>query len=322
LYYDSLLPNPYYVKVHTGWAATTSAIEYAGEFVANGGYWVLGLALVAVPLLARDPGVRRSLVVVMAVVSAQLAFLLLTGRDDMPGHRFVLTIVPILCALASVALGRLARVVTAPRAADLLAIGIALAIAVGEQATQSRALRNGPRRFWLEHSRPWKSYLGASDLRGTWLEGHQATGEYLKQHARPGDLLLVMEAGVIPFYAELETIDLLGLTDREIPRIKAEERIPRPPGTTGRALFYTPALPERLTDRLLRLSPRWVVLDGSMGPPQGRFVPRLVTGKWLIEHPEWDRYQRVFAAPVYDGAALGLGPDRINVIFERTPTGP
>jgi hypothetical protein len=58
------------------------------------------------------------------------------------------------------------------------------------------------------------------------------------------------------------------------------------------------------------------VLDGRTAA-EGQFIPRLDIGHWLMRHPEWSEYREVFRARVYDGRAAGLGPDRVDAVFER-----
>ncbi len=71
---------------------------------------------------------------------------------------------------------------------------------------------------------------------------HISLGKWLKSNALPGETVAVQDAGALPYYSELPTIDILGLNDREIARL---------PGN-----YY-----QRSVDRyLFRVRPTYIVL--------------------------------------------------------------
>ena len=49
---------------------------------------------------------------------------------------------------------------------------------------------------------------------------------------------------------------------------------------------------------------------------RGYFIPRLQIGRNLTESLQFGAYRNVFEAKVYDGERLGLGADRVDVVFE------
>ncbi|MEE8312205.1 MAG: hypothetical protein V3R77_08105, partial [Candidatus Binatia bacterium] len=65
-------------------------------------------------------------------------------------------------------------------------------------------------------------------------------------------------------------------------------------------------------------APRWVVLDGHVDERTGALTPRLGIGTWLMRNPAWSQYRRVYSAVVYEGSELGLGADRVDLVYERT----
>ncbi|HNY92175.1 MAG TPA: hypothetical protein PKM23_11690, partial [bacterium] len=46
---------------------------------------------------------------------------------------------------------------------------------------------------------------------------HRAVGLWLREHARPGEKLVVNEIGAIGWYSNLPVIDMIGLTNKQIP---------------------------------------------------------------------------------------------------------
>ncbi len=237
----------------------------------------------------------------------------------MPGFRFMMPVYPLMCVLAA------GGIITATRALGQRSgvLGTA-ALAVGVAGvllwSQMAAMQSHSHRFWLGHERPWYGYLGQRDLGGTWLEGHQAVARYIAQHAGKDDRLALSEAGVMPFYAGLETIDLLGLNHRKIAIMwRQAMREQRWAAEQGEGIAPVRNWAYDVADYVLGQQPRWIVLDGSYPRSGGPLLPRLAIGSWLMRHRSWSQYQPVFEAAVYYGDPTGLGVDRINVVFERRP---
>jgi arabinofuranosyltransferase len=304
-YYGAVLPNTFHAKVGAEGFGKRGGIAYLGRFVLGGGGWVALPAVLGFAVgMAR--GAAGRLAVPVAVVVAQAVYVVLVGEDFMPAARFVMPVYPLLCAGAALLLALAPRRLPGRAAASARVLALVLACA-GVALSQSVDLVRHPLRFWLVHEGRWPSYLARTDLRGTWLAGHQAVGEFLHAHAEPGDRLVVSEAGVIPFYASLPTVDLFGLTDREVASLWSRAR--------GGAVAD---LAKGIGQEVFRDQPRWIVLDGQreLG---GRLTIRLQIARWLTAHPDWKLYRPVFRAPVYTAEATGLGHDRIDVVFERIP---
>ncbi len=319
LYFGMLVPNTYTVKALFGPSATSRGTTYLLDFFLYGGFWVVVPAALGLVIgFGRWMG-RSETVLPLALVIAHGAFVVLVGGDFMPGYRFVMPVYPLLCALtASAGASLTERLPIAPRMA--VAGGAVLVLAAGSLLTQSWGLDQHGRRSWLLHDRPWWTYLPQTDVKGTWLEGHQEVAEYVRSRAEPNDLLAVTEAGVMPFFARLPVLDMLGLNDRTV----AELWRGRPGENVSAAASMAvirKAWQKRLrtvADHILSKEPRWIVLDGHFDPVTGKFVPRLPIGPALMESKDWRCYRQVFQAEVY-GAAWsdsGMRP-RINVVFDR-----
>ena len=140
-------------------------------------------------------------------------------------------------------------------------------------------------------------------LEGTWLAGHRSIADRVRAEASPGDALAVTEAGVVPFYAGLRTIDMLGLNDREVAR------------TWRRG---EGAGEVRVARRVLAQQPRWIVLDGHFDA-DGAFVPRHRIGRALLAEPGWSRYAALHTAIVHSADWSADGVPRVDVLFRRAP---
>lgn len=242
------------------------------EYTARAGLVVLGV-LGALPafLAAREPGPRRALV---AVLVAHVAAVILAGGDWMPGFRLF---VPWLPALAFT--------MAAPIASPDRRRWIGVALFVGAAAVP--ALAGG---LALVNARD----AGATRARdgralASWLEGRY-------------ERVAMVDVGYVPYTAELDVVDLGGITDPTIGRL--------PGGHVDKAID-----PGALLDR----EPDAIVL-GSRAPPRVDDQGRL-RGFWghPVEHRVaqmgWVRAQlRVVRVQRY-------GPERHYVVLARRPSG-
>jgi hypothetical protein len=311
-YFGGLVPNTFGAKVFFGPETTRYGLAYITEFARDGGFWVGVPALVGIGMTcAADSRVRSLGTVAIAVVVAQLVFVILVGGDAMLAYRFLVPIYPVLVAFAAVAMVQLLA-----RLGAMTTVAVALVVALACGVTQAKALERSSRRYWLAHERPGVAHLFDTDLTGTWLQSHMDCALYIRERSTPGDVLVVTEAGVVPFVTGLETVDLLGLNDRDIAvmwrKAAAEERESELTGLPPlRQWAYDVASTAFARD------PRWIVLDGHFEEGSGEFVPRLGIGNWVISHARFADYREVFRTPVYDGERTRLGRDRVNVVFER-----
>jgi arabinofuranosyltransferase len=312
-YFDAFVPNTFGAKVFFGAETALYGLAYIAEFARDGGFWIGVPALAGIGIICTADSRTRTLgMVAIAVVVAQLAFVVLVGGDAMLAYRFLMPIYPLLVAFAAVAIVRLLA-----RFGAMTAVAAALVVALACGVTQAKALERSSRRYWLAHERPGAAHLFDTDLTGTWLQSHMDSALFIRERSKPGDVLVVTEAGVLPFVTRLETVDLLGLNDRAIAvmwrKAAAEERESELAGLPPlRQWAYD------IASSAYAREPHWIVLDGHFEPGSGEFVPRLGIGNWVISHAKFADYREVFRAPVYDGEQTRLGRDRVNVVFERS----
>jgi arabinofuranosyltransferase len=313
-YFGDVVPNTFGAKVFLGVETLGFGLDYLAGFLRDGGAWVaVSAAFGLVVGLRGSPDTRAAIACMAAVIGAQVVFVLVVGGDAMLAYRFAIPVYPLLVVLAAVTISAWCQ-----RFGIFASLVVALAVAVASIWQQQGGLERNNRRYWLVHDRPSWTYLFSGDLDGTWLGAHAASARYIREHAEPDDVVVVTEAGLIPFETGLQTVDLLGLNDRWIARLwqgaaqdeKESERAGVPP---LRQWSYD------IAQRAYAQSPRWIVLDGHFDA-RGMFVPRLGIGTWVMANSAFSNYREVFRARVYDGQATGLGRDRVDVVFERSLT--
>lgn len=209
-----LLLNPV-VAALTAWAAARARADRGAGARAVAGDADAAAAGPAAGTAGRAAAAGPSLLswTAACVVVGYLAYVASVGGDFKKTFRFVIPVLPLWAVWLDDAVSRrgwprLAR--PRPRrreAAAWLALGaIALNGLVGLPTTVR----------WAR-------------VRGWDLQRRAAAGRWLAAHARPGDVLAIRAAGIIPYYSGLPTLDILGLTDvhiahRKVPGMGSFER--------------------------------------------------------------------------------------------------
>lgn len=209
-YYGALAPNTFYAKTGGGLGRLVFGVGYAKRFAVS--HLPLVAACVgAVWLVATG---RRSRAGAPDVVADSLVlgglwsvYVVWVGGDGFPGYRFWLPILPFAGVVAAWALEQLAeRRVWRPWAVPATGIALSVIVAAAAAPAAIREHQTG-REFTAKMS---------------------AVGRWLGEHVPPGTTLAVNYVGAVPYYSELPTIDMLGLTDPEIARtpIRGRFRFP------------------------------------------------------------------------------------------------
>lgn len=220
-YYGDLVPNTFHAKVALTAAVLGRGAGYLLEFA--GAYLpVLLLAGTGIYALRRTEAGR----LLGAWILTHLMYVTWVGGDYKPTFRFFAPVIPGVCLVAGVGLTTLFRgargeggeraggtaTASGPavlRAWILAARGTARA-ALGRLAILSAGI------LWL-----WKGSepaRGFTEVRRSLLPTHEAAGRWLASHFPPQTLLATNNAGALPYYSGLPTIDMLGLCDRTIAR--------------------------------------------------------------------------------------------------------
>jgi hypothetical protein len=187
-YYHELVANTALNKLHPGVSSIVEGLKYLLKFNQGSGYLILPLALIGL-LSPRLPQKFRFLLGMF--VLAQFIFLLVSGGDFMYGFRFIIPILPVLCILATLGLQTL--ILKRQIETQILMIGLLI-------------IWNAMSEF---QNLPSKT-IHINNLTHR-ASPHFLIGDYLKTHANPNDLVLLSEAGIIPYYSKLATRDYLGL---------------------------------------------------------------------------------------------------------------
>jgi len=191
-YYGDWVPNTFYIKAIL---TKEAGVLYTWNFLQFHGGLVF-LALCALPLALR----RRSeeWTAVAMVVLLWTVYVARMG-DWMPLFRFFIPILPLCFVLLQTGVVELAQAlsnVAVSRTGLRLLVGLLLLAASGALICQVHANR---------------------DLRGmSPNQLYARVGRELRQYAQPGDTLAAIDAGAVPYFSELPTTDIIGLTDAHI----------------------------------------------------------------------------------------------------------
>ncbi|MGB0640354.1 MAG: hypothetical protein ACPGTU_13515, partial [Myxococcota bacterium] len=185
-YYGDPLPNTFYAKTG-GWAVPRGLAYVWSHIVSHPVLW--GLVLVGLVRAGREV---RALGVIVAAV---LAYVVWVGGDFKPTGRFIIPVLPVLCVMAGAGFDSL----TKGRSLSpwMLVIGVILATVRWEQWTQANE---------------WAKERHAN------LESRRLVGDWIAMNSPKETVMAIHSAGAIPFYAGLKTIDMWGLTNREVAR--------------------------------------------------------------------------------------------------------
>ncbi len=198
-YYGYIFPNTYYVKSGSNIDFYRRGFYYAKTNLVH--QWFLPfLGGACVLLVERGGKVRRDATYILVVIAAWLAGVVLEGGDAYAHARFLAPLAPLLflagvCGAALL----LRRLLSADR--RFVAVGATLALLVGFALARS-SIDPG---------------LGA-DRRAD--IGRKATGLWLRQNVPADYKVAVFAAGAVPYYSQLPSLDLLGLTDETIAHTK------------------------------------------------------------------------------------------------------
>ncbi len=211
-YYGALWPNTFYAKATGDFAARLgrggtdlSRFFFENPWSPPVGLWVLSvLAVVASwralgALRARHPQVVCWFGALWLMVLFRVSFDLWSGSDTMGRHRFV---APILVPLAVLA-DQGARVLWRGHARFVVAGALLIAVAFNLAGHEI-------------HARTTRPYVEGLE------RGHMALGSWLRESQPEDALLAIADAGAVPFFSRLETVDLWGLNDATIARLPGE----------------------------------------------------------------------------------------------------
>ncbi len=192
-YYGDLLPNTYYLKM-TGFPLPLRLSRglYVSRLFLSG----LGWPLVLLGLLALLRRFERGLLLLLGMVVAQVAYSMYVGGDAWESwggcNRFVGVVMPLFFVLLAASLGMFWR------RAPLLALLIVL-VAGYRFNTTTVSLHDWVLVENIPHMAPHSKLVRMSLL--------------LRDTTGPDARVAVVTAGIVPYFAERDTLDLLGKND-------------------------------------------------------------------------------------------------------------
>ena len=264
-YYHDLLPNTFYVKVDfSSWTLAGHGLSYLAEGALPHLPLLVG-AMLALVLLARQGRVSPFVVVATAFALTSIATTIYTGGDHFRELRFFLPLVPFL-----IAIGQLGWSAVSAKRRGWVRVAVpgffALVTAIG--SSEHRALG------------ATSSLVFGHALTSRWKEA----GLWLRDAARPDEVLATPVAGVIPFVSKLSTIDMLGLNDRTIARRRVKLGLANRDHEKFDAVY------------VLGRDPDWIFLGHFAAeslPDAARRCAPLPVYRDLFQHLPPDRYELV-----------------------------
>ncbi|GIV97972.1 MAG: hypothetical protein KatS3mg057_2629 [Herpetosiphonaceae bacterium] len=236
-YYGDPLPNTFYAKTGGGIRQALRGLAYAQKFaLAVGGPLLLVVFIRFLSDWRAAWRTWRGYLLLLVIIYS--AYVISVGGDHFPGERFFVPLVPWIALLIADGLAWLytwAMSSAALRKAAPALLGAILlatsAHALGRSASFDHIIRGDDEsvRIWSE------------------------IGIWLRDHAAHNESVAALGAGAIAYYSDRTTIDLLGLNDKHIARVKVENM---GGGTAGhekrdpeyvlhiRRPTYIPALPD------------------------------------------------------------------------------
>jgi len=236
-YYGALLPNTYYAKADIPIEVLLEkGLQYTSSFATV--YWpMLICALVALILIARSPGsYRTELGFALAIIFLWGGYVTYIGGDHFPMYRFYAPIIPFFALLFTAMLNSLFSRLTRrhwPLAGTLSLAAFVLPTMVNYHSYT----------FQFEGVRMQANI----EFTANWAE----VGRWLRKNADNDYTIASTVVGAIPYYSKLRTIDMLGLTDREV----ATKGKVLPEAETGHQKYNT--------DYVLSRRPDYIIYNSS-----------------------------------------------------------
>jgi len=187
-YYGDWLPNTYYLKVYGIPLPLSRALSYLATFLRNYG---VSLALAGLGLVLLW---QRQVTLLMAGLGMGMGYIMLVGDDIFPYSRFLAYEVPVLLVLAITTVLRITSQ-PQPRLLLLSALSIGLLVNVGAFRLGDLTSTNGE---------PERGILA---------------GVLINQYTDPETTIAVSAAGVVPYFSDRTTYDMLGKSDPVIARL-------------------------------------------------------------------------------------------------------
>lgn len=217
-YYGYPLPNTFYVKTGGGVYQILRGFDYLLGFVTDYGGFLFVLPL----FLFLRPKIDFRVRYLGFVIIVYSLYIVWVGGDFMNRYRFFAPILPFIYLLVQGAMISIADVLELLTRQNLIAQGRRLTVVAMAFIFLTFLFVVAPPLY----DAMWTKLKVSQTLAATGLgETSSATkmeaagksiGKWLRTYARPDDTIAVSQAGIVPYYSSLYTIDMLGLNDLHI----------------------------------------------------------------------------------------------------------
>jgi hypothetical protein len=205
-YFGLPFPNTFYAKAQGGLHSIIDGTQYTLDFLRDGGgplFFGVGL----LPLLLVKP--RPAMWMALAVLLADVAFVVIAGGDWMWNYRFYSHVLPVLAALVAAGFALLlAQAATQSWRAVGLYAAVAVVLLLTFLSMGNTELRMA--RIVLPAVRS-HDYLS---------QNYEELGLWFKENTLPGTSIAISDVGALAYFSERHVVDMFGLNDKHIASMK------------------------------------------------------------------------------------------------------
>jgi len=140
-------------------------------------------------------------------IAGRVGFHLYSGGSFIGFLRFLIPVVPLLAMVAAISGVGLWREGQAGRRVALIPAALMVMVLAGTAMDLPRVTR-------------W--YRNSQNAMQTLTQGHIALGKHLAESEPPGASIAIQDAGAVPYYSGLVTIDIVGLNDAHIAHLEGD----------------------------------------------------------------------------------------------------
>ena len=206
-YFGSFFPNAYYAKVQGGVSGIIDGAQYTLDFLRDaGGPFLAGLALVT----ALVGCATAAYGVALACLVLYVAFIIVSGGDWMFHYRFFAHVLPVASACMAAGIASIVALAMglARRGRVLLYACLAFLLGVTCLSVGNTELRVA------------RMVLPALEERTYLSQSYEALGRWFHENSAPEATVAISDIGAVGYYSGRRVIDMFGLIDRRIARIK------------------------------------------------------------------------------------------------------
>jgi len=190
--YGYLLPNTAYVKIQPSLSLSLKAINWLMSFLMLRPVFSLLLFIGILSLIINKPFNDKP-TLAFGICLSFIAFVIFSGPDWMPHHRFIAPIIPLLSIPITSSLIAPKKYIFRTSLLFLAIISISFEI------------------FMI-----FSFYKPLSDEFGQFTYGLIQGGKWIEENTNEDDIIAVVDAGALAYFSGRTTIDIIGLNDEHI----------------------------------------------------------------------------------------------------------